>query len=489
MLSVFLGNEEIYAVWGDARGKNITVKNAVKAKLSAGCILNGVITNEDGLFYDISQFWKINNLPKKDIQLVINSARFTMRRFTLPNISSKKMAELVKMELSDNEKTEPVYDYMLLEKNPKAKKQAEVLGVVCDEAFIGSYVNLFKRLGIRLCAITGEVISTVKLIHFGNSVLNKETAIIQTIDGNNLLSFIFKEGEYIYSQRTRLFSAKGSDDFIREIAGTVSRLRQFHLSTQKKDINKVYFDGSIDREVLDGLNSALKIYDTGAEYIHGFKGISFEGGRHIRDYLFCTGSFLSISKDINFYGEYSKIIKKRRKKGLLRLHGGIYAAAGGAFACIIALWLVFCVSNIFIENKIKSINDFLTAPENANAAAMAEEASGDNAELKNSAEALKNAISAIKTYPVYSSSVRNRIFSCEDSGTKIAINKIDLENGIIRLEARCAGAEAASEVAERLEATGLFLPPDYKGKTLDSETGEFIVNIECILKERSELPN
>ena len=94
MISVHLGNEEMYAIIASGSGKNITVNNIYTMPVSQGAIMNGVIVNEDALKADISRFWEENKLPRKDVNVVVKGKQITMKNVVLPLVKEKMLLTL-----------------------------------------------------------------------------------------------------------------------------------------------------------------------------------------------------------------------------------------------------------------------------------------------------------------------------------------------------------------------------------------------------------
>lgn len=76
-----------------------------------------------------------------------------------------------------------------------------------------------------------------------------KTYVISVIDGNNVSSYLFENNHYTFSNRTRLFSDRGTYEFIMEMNSNISQLIQFSKSKRSQyTIETAYFCGLDDEE-------------------------------------------------------------------------------------------------------------------------------------------------------------------------------------------------------------------------------------------------
>ena len=232
--SVYLSNNTVRVLEGTGGRSSLAVGRICELQLPEGCLINGVITNAQGLEAELKEFWAENKLSKKNIMLVIGSSQFTVKELDLPNMSSRKLLDMLPREMADAERKEaPLCDYMYLRKQEK-KGAMHIIGAMVERSFLDEYVQLFQRLGISIEGI--QMVRTSMLSVFAYlPELSGKTCIIQILDGNNLTSILLIEGAYRYSTRVRLFNEEGTPEFAREIARNVSTIIQFN-STQKDSV-------------------------------------------------------------------------------------------------------------------------------------------------------------------------------------------------------------------------------------------------------------
>ena len=91
MVVVYLSNRYIRVVDGDVSGGNIHAKSLYYSMDNRGCILNGTITDEEGFRDIIRNLWETNNIPKKNVYLVIDSNQFTTKVVDAPAMKPKQI--------------------------------------------------------------------------------------------------------------------------------------------------------------------------------------------------------------------------------------------------------------------------------------------------------------------------------------------------------------------------------------------------------------
>jgi len=106
-VSVYISNTSIKVVNGKSGKNKITVKDAVRRSIPEGLIINGIITNENGLKDEIKKIWNEYNLPLKDVRLVISGKYVMFKLMKVPNTTPKNICRfhllfLIKISISWN---------------------------------------------------------------------------------------------------------------------------------------------------------------------------------------------------------------------------------------------------------------------------------------------------------------------------------------------------------------------------------------------------
>lgn len=89
-VSVYLSNNTVQIVCGDARKKQIRVEKIYSLTIPEGSLLNGVITSEMNLKHELKQIWETYQLPSKGVRLVLDSSQIMLKTVQTPKANAKK---------------------------------------------------------------------------------------------------------------------------------------------------------------------------------------------------------------------------------------------------------------------------------------------------------------------------------------------------------------------------------------------------------------
>lgn len=243
--SVFISNNFITAVSGICKNQGAEIKVCVKVPIQEGLIINGVIMNEEALAASLKNLWAENPALGGSASLVVSSSSVLSKRILVPNDSDKKIMANIRDEYAEVENYDKlVYDYRVL--NPKHNGGGmDVLSCAAERDFIEGYVSLFNKAGIKLTSINTELSSAIDAVKLLPKLSHK-TYILANIDGNNLSSMLFVNGEYYYYSRSRLLEETSSADSVLEISRLFMSLIQFNKSQKTGfDITDILFSGDL----------------------------------------------------------------------------------------------------------------------------------------------------------------------------------------------------------------------------------------------------
>ncbi len=246
-VSVYISNTSIKAVVGKATKKKISVKDAFRRNIPEGLIINGIITNEKELKNEIKTLWNENNIPVKDVKLVISGKYVMSKLIKVPHTSQKNILALVRSEYEGIENIDDfIFDYTVI-RAENDDKTASILACAVSRENISSYINIFEEIGISVTSISPAVNSAIKLMR---NFLKGSTCLLVVIDGNTLSPVLFDDGYFCFSNRSRLVQERGTLDHIHEMAGIISSFIQFNKAQKNKfDVSEVYFCGMNSFEV------------------------------------------------------------------------------------------------------------------------------------------------------------------------------------------------------------------------------------------------
>jgi Tfp pilus assembly PilM family ATPase len=226
MTTVYISNNNIQVLIGESTGKKVTITKAYQTEAPMGCIINGMVTNEQDYVGHLKQFWEENNIPKKDVSLVISSTHFVSKIVDLPTVSDRKTVEFIKHELSEVVRVkEPMFTYLTLSEDKKTKMR-KVLAVVIEKAFIQRHLTLFEGMDIDITHIDSALSCAIRSLQSMPS-MSEDVTVTHIMENANMLNLLFVDGVYTFSNSTRLFSEHGTPGFGVEVARAVSTMQQF----------------------------------------------------------------------------------------------------------------------------------------------------------------------------------------------------------------------------------------------------------------------
>lgn len=259
---VYISSQDIQMLCGSADGNDmIRIESYESLPLNEGSMINGVITDEQ----DIKD--NLEALKEKGLNecfLVIDSGQILTKNVIVPFLNKKELIQFCKDELSsiDSSYTDVIYDYSVLNQKNEDGKTGEILCCGVERKLIGSYIEIFESVGIKLKAVDISINAVIKLTRELPELENK-TYVIAIMDGNNVSSFLFENNRYVFSNRSRLFSERGTDAFNIEMSGNISQLIQFNKSQHSEHaIETAYFCGLHDDEemlVYNRIENSLNI--------------------------------------------------------------------------------------------------------------------------------------------------------------------------------------------------------------------------------------
>ena len=214
---IYLSNTSAQLVSGVCNGSNqIDISDFQDYQLPEGTMLDGAIMDEDAL---------------KDVLRIINKK----------GIGDCKL-------VIENGEHDLIYDYTILKDKLVDKPGIEILCCAMKKQMIEDYLNIFDDVGIEITAIDISLNAIDKLIE-DIIRLSQRNFVIAVINGNDIALYLFEEGKYVFSNRSRLFSERGSSSFTMEVSNILIKFKQFiKTADYNQNIERVYFCGLDDYE-------------------------------------------------------------------------------------------------------------------------------------------------------------------------------------------------------------------------------------------------
>lgn len=258
---IYISNESVHVVSGERLRDTIRVSSYFHVPLGEGTILNGVIIDDNALKEALKVVYQRGI---RDVNLIVDSAKILAKPAIIPSMNEKQAHQFVKDELSvvGENSEDIVYDFAYLGEDDLVKGASKILCIGVERQFIGSYLEVFTDSGIEIVSIDYAINVLISLTQSLPGFIDKTYAIIE-IDGANITSVLFTKNEYSLTNRSRIFSTKGTNDYEEEILGIVSQLKQFAIANQNDvPLSDVYIFGlnkSEQESVFDKINFSLGV--------------------------------------------------------------------------------------------------------------------------------------------------------------------------------------------------------------------------------------
>ncbi|MCR4901361.1 MAG: hypothetical protein K6A23_00765 [Butyrivibrio sp.] len=482
-LTVYISNTEIQAVQGSGTANSVKANNFYSCETPEGSILNGVITDAQLLTDALKDFWEKEKLPKKNVELIINSSQLLGRITNCPLLPSKKLLTLLEHEFVETDRQEkPVVGYTELESDKKAKT-ARVFAEMASFDYITSYDQIFADAGVSLKGISSGIGKIVDLSE-DTDILAEEISIIMMLDEVMLTTIFFLNGKYYYSSATRVFALRGTNEFGIEIAGVVSRLNQFAKSENIEGrIQSVMLSGfdtqesELVKQAIEGLN----IGDiTCSELICPSKVKVNGGDEAFRQMTFPIAGLLKPANSVNVLERARKLSPKTiQQDKILRLSMPYIVITFLLLAVTIAMAVVYIQKNSYLKELNRHNTD---ASILADAASYDEEVEIVN-DLTMQKQALELLTQDINTYPALRSSVKNLVEAKANGLAEVSFTAYEASSGILSIQATATDVESISTFIDLLNQEDTFEYINYTGYTYNQSTEDWTINMVCALSE------
>lgn len=287
---VYISNEYISVVVAEVRRGVVRIEDFFRIPLNEGTMLNGVIIDENSLKESLQKL-VIKDIHK--VSLIVDSAKIVAKTAVIPKMKEKEIVQFVKDELStvENINDDNVYDFAYLGPDDKVKGASKIFCVSVERQFIENYIQIFESIGIELVAIDYAINDLISLVRELPGFIDK-TYVISQIDGQNLVNVLFIDNEYALTNRSRIFSNRGTIEYENEIGGMISQLKQFASSSSNDiPISDLYLFGYEKEEQESLFHSIENVSHLSVSTLPKSKFVYVVDNREfdINDYVYCIG--------------------------------------------------------------------------------------------------------------------------------------------------------------------------------------------------------
>lgn len=461
---VFFSNKGIEVVKGIKTKGRLNIEASFNFPLEEGAMLNGVITDVEMVETVLKEAVQTHKNLFQNIKLIIDSSLIAIKNIEIPTLKKKDMEKLVATEFEDTAGNyeDLVVDYTMI---PGPTKD-NMLCIGLEKGVLETYVNLFKRLKIKIKSIDVGLNTIIQYITQTKDYKGM-TLAINVVDGKNMVSLLFNEGRYIFSNRSRLLADRGTESFAMELSDKLSSLIQFHKSQKyETELNMSLYAGLTEME-LDMLKASVYDPEMNLFMVPQTPNIMVKGPAQ-ETYLFddaflLTTGFYSHKKEINLNLAYLKKLKP--KKEMKPLHKAMILPAG-MIALFLGVFLALYLLGQNMENKLVDINDYIANTDNQ-ALFMEAQALSNQLDLVNGRiSELTGLNDAIASKPVIVAEKLNNLSTLRNGVIELTQITYSEEDGILHLAGYANSEKDASRYVDRLKETGYFTGVDYYGYAL-----------------------
>ena len=534
-VSLYISGSRIQVVEGSRGGgrgtEAVSVDQVWTLTLPPEVLENGNIIDEKAFVTTMRDFWKENELPGKDVTLLLYNRLATLGTVEAPPANEKRTLEFIKRELTVYEEdVEAVYAYDMVKKadrdavkeskkeerrkaaasrkNKNRNKKQEALleefpelaeekqGEETELVFDNKNIYLAGRIGARelkrnldLLAFAGIRINSIQSgtmnlvrVFSGLPELKGETCIVQIYDDQYHINLLYLNGVYHYSSATRIFEEEGTIGFAIEVARSISGILQFMKANNLEyDTMKVFLVGLDTEDMLNCTDSILQMNSSLiVEEIDVERLVDNGAGESIDKYLVVCSGFVPGKKTADFYTDYQKYGKKKTGSGDIRkaiLPIGIPAVI------LLTVTIVLGIMNLLTGMKLQKAQEYNNSVLQA---VMEYDSMLQDAEHSEKQFTLVDDLKEdIASYPLAGSAVEAIVQRTAAGYVDVIVQSYDAVSGLYNLSTSAENVELINRYIAALRKLDVFVSVDYSGYVHDDTTGKWQVKVNCYLSEKA----
>ncbi len=481
-VSVYFSNQIIQIAVG-TRGKTGTLKQVYTTIAPEGSIINGIIMDADALGGHMKQFWESNNLPKKDVFLIVNSNKIAGKKLEIPSMNAKKTNEFILREFSDlqreSEENTIAYTPIGVDKKTKVKL---LYAEMAPKEQLNEFLNIFTEIGITL---KGIISCEGSIIGYAQMTLTKlsKTFILQIINGNLVSNVLFVDGTFSYYNSVRCFNEPGTPGYMDDLARSLNQLEQF-MNAEKiqSKVERIFVAGT-DANDLNIYNQVIRDHgvDANAELVN--TGLStFPVLLHeSQKALFAVSGLFDQGAESNFLTNFSV-----KKDAETEIDPFLKKAIIAIVATLLVMLAGFGVSlgiRIVKQNKYKKAKEYNKSPSVIFTSSEYDTAVNKRDSMLAKYNSINTVVETLDSYPVCNDMVIDTIESTASGYAKIEIMSFDAEEGRVTFSAKADNVKDIYKFIDKLLLESIFMNVDHTGYTYDESDKLYDIHVTCTLAE------
>lgn len=407
------------------------------------------------------------------VRLILPPSYSSMRVTWIPYASGKQLSRMAENVVQES-MGEGTADYAVIEAD---KKQGVCLccgGV--ENAVLTKMQTMCADAGIPVKRISVEMEGYLRMLGDVKEYRSK-TAIFLMFGENSVTSILFKEGKYLYSARSRIFSERGTLDFGTEIVRNISGILQFYATTKSATpITDIYYAGCSDD---DFEVSLTELQNMGLDVQPLTEGAVLSEEYDDEDWAALAGALITDKKkelNLNQIIGETDALEELKKSGLLKQL--IWPIVVLVLCLLVTIGML--IWNLTVSNQISKVMDWIQDDTVQEQYYQAELRKQENEKLTQSRRQLAQMKQNLSTYPELTDAKIRVIEDVSGSDMDVRIQSMDLSTGTLTFNAVSRQVIDIPGYIEKLSSTGLFLSVDYTGYNF--EDGEYTLALTCVMK-------
>lgn len=481
-VSVYLSNQIVQIAVG-TRGKKGTLKQVFTTMAPEGSIINGIIMDAEALEAHIKRFWEANNIPKKDVYLVVNSNKIAGKKIEVPSLNGKKTLDFIKREFADmqREDEENTLAYTSIGMNKKTKVKL-LYAEMAPKEQLREFMQIFAAMGISL---KGIISGEGSIIGYAQDSLTKfaKTFILQIINGNLVSNVLFVDGIFSYYNSVRCFNEPGTPEYLDDLARSLNQLEQF-MNAEKiqSRVEKIFVAGT-DNNNLNAYNQVIREHgvDSNAELVNTGLSTNPKLLHESQTALYAVSGLFDQGAESNFLTHFS-VKDDAEDKMDPQLKKYIISVIATLAVMLIGLGVAITF-RLIQQSKYDKARSYNTSP-----TVVMQSAEYDAAVAKRDAmlakyNSIDTVVETIDSYPVCNDEVIETIEETARGYAKIEILSFDAEEGRVTFSAKADDVNDIYKYIDKLLEEDIFMNVDHTGYTYSETDKLYDIHVTCTLAE------
>ena len=481
-VSVYLSNQIVQIAVG-TRGKKGALKQVFTTMAPEGSIINGIIMDAEALEAHIKRFWEANNIPKKDVYLVVNSNKIAGKKIEVPNLNGKKTVDFIKREFADmqREDEENTLAYTSIGMSKKTKVKL-LYAEMAPKEQLREFMQVFAAMGISL---KGIISGEGSIIGYAQDTLTKfaKTFILQVINGNLVSNVLFVDGTFSYYNSVRCFNEPGTPEYLDDLARSLNQLEQF-MNAEKiqSHVERIFVAGT-DNSNLNAYNMVVRDHgvDTNVELVNTGLSTNPKLLHESQTALYAVSGLFDQGPESNFLTHFS-VKDDAEEKMDPQIKKYVISVIATLAVMLVGLGIAITF-RLIQQSKYDEAKNYNNSPTVLMQSAEYDAAVEKRDTMLAKYNSINTVVETIDSYPVCNDDVIATIEETARGYAKIEILSFDAEEGRVTFSAKADDVNDIYKYIDKLLEEDIFMNVDHTGYTYSETDKLYDIHVICTLAE------